>query len=104
MGGLDQIGAISMSELNSIVNVHEQGQREPIAKIILNGYNIDVASSFAHVGAMRSFKILAGEETLIDYWRTQMPLQIDDGQGNTRSIRIYAAPSQLGGLGFVEFL
>ena len=93
-----------MSKSNLIVNVHEHGQGEPIAKIILNGYNIDAANSFAHVGAMRSFKILAGEEILINYWRTQLPLQIDDGKGNTPLIRIYAAPSQSGGLGFVEFL
>lgn len=93
-----------MSEKNTVVNVHENEREEPVAKIMLNGYNIDAGNSFSHVGAMRSFKIITGQEALMQYWQTQVPLQIDDGLGNRPKIRIYAAPRESGGLGFVEFL
>lgn len=77
---------------------------KPVAKIALNGYNIDAGSSFDFVGAMRSFKIIEGESAVWEHWVSQRPLQINDTAGNAASIRIYAAPGEAGGLGFVEFL
>ncbi len=88
---------------NQIVEVYEINRMTtPVAKIALNGHNINAGSVFGRTGAMRSFKVVEGN--IWDYWERQEPLRIRDEAGNESMLRIFAVPAEMGATGFVEFL
>ncbi len=93
-----------MSQNKEVFEVSKVGANSSIAKIALNGYAIDSAASFGHVGSMRSFSIVQGQSVLMDHWISQQPLHLRNAKGEGRSVRIFAAPAQADGTGFVEFL
>ena len=91
-----------MSGKETTVSVSELGGTQSVATFTLNGYNIEAGGVFGTSGAMRSFKVIEGD--IANYWLEQIPLEICDEQGNKSRIRIFAAPANYGGFGFVEFL
>lgn len=93
-----------MATNDAVFQVFRAEDKKSFATIALNGYNISSDSTLNHVGAMRSFKILDGHVDLWHCWKSQEPLQITDAAGGTVRIRIFAAPPEVGGMGFVEFL
>ena len=88
---------------NSTVEVfNNNSPQKRVAKITLNGYNINAGSVFGRTGAMRSFKLVEGD--VFEYWERQEPLCVRDGEGNETQLRIFAVPAEVGATGFVEFL
>lgn len=91
-----------MADNNNVeVNVYTETEK-PVARIMLNGYNIQEGGVFGQSGAMRSFKVVNGDVT--DFWSQQQLLTIRDESGNQSKIRIFALPAEEGGSGFVELL
>lgn len=93
-----------MSQNREVFDVSEIGAVSAVAKIALNGYSIDSNASFGHVGSMRSFTIVNGQDALMAHWISQQPLRLKTSHGEGVSVRIFAAPAQADGVGFVEFI
>lgn len=94
-----------MSETNNTgATVFERGSqdKEPVARIILNGYNIAAGGPLGKLGAMRSFKVVEGD--LFEAWSLGTLLTVHAEDGRTATIRIAAHPAESGSAGFVEFL
>ena len=92
-----------MASTNSeTVLIHRKNEERPIAKVILNGYNIKAGGSLGTSGVMRSFKLEQGD--LWEAWSKRAVLTMRDGIGNEANIRIAAYPAEEGGTGFVEFI
>jgi hypothetical protein len=90
-----------VSEANDVVDVFQKNPK-PIARIALNGHNIEQGGVFGHSGAMRSFRVVYGD--LREQWIQQAPLTIRDRFGNESVIRVFAFPADDGAIGFVEFI
>ncbi|MDJ0752007.1 MAG: hypothetical protein QNJ45_00700 [Ardenticatenaceae bacterium] len=91
MGSTDNTEAIVFDE-----------EKNSIAKIILNGYNIAAGGPLGKNGAMRSFKMVEGN--LFTEWSLGKRLEVKSEDGRTATIRIAAHPAEQGATGFVEFL
>jgi hypothetical protein len=91
-----------MADNDSLVAVSTVGKTEPIARIALNGYNIEAGTVFGRSGSMRSFRMVQGD--LWNEWHQQSLLTITDDGGAQSTIRIYAWPAEAGASGFVEFV
>ncbi|MBK9050340.1 MAG: hypothetical protein IPL78_05275 [Chloroflexi bacterium] len=92
-----------MSHKNEIqVSVHQTNGKKPVARIALNGYNIDSGGALGMSGAMRSFRIIKGD--LWDQWNNQEMLTIRDDEQSEAQIRIAALPAEDDSFGFVEFI
>ena len=73
-----------------------------MARIALNGYNIDSGGALGMSGAMRSFRIIKGD--LWDQWNNQETLIIRGDDQTEARIRIAALPAEDDSFGFVEFV
>lgn len=89
---------------NTNATVFERGNigKEPVAKIILNGYNIAAGGPLGKSGVMRSFKMIEGD--LFSAWSLGTLLTVCVEDGRTATIRIAAHPAESNSSGFVEFL
>jgi hypothetical protein len=74
----------------------------PLAKVVLNGYNIERSKSFGRHGAMCSFKIVEGD--LWQEWHTQSQLILRTEAGDEALIRITALPVEKDSYGLIEFI
>ena len=86
----------------SILTVYHPPKKGVVAKVILNGYNIDHAVSLGDLGAMRSFKIVDGD--LWDEWNEQTAVVLADANGQKTLIRVAALPSDDDSFGLIEFI
>jgi hypothetical protein len=92
-----------VSHKNEIqVSVHQTNGKKPMARIALNGYNIDSGGALGMSGAMRSFRIIKGD--LWDQWNNQETLIIRGDDQTEARIRIAALPAEDDSFGFVEFV
>lgn len=91
-----------MANNNVEVSVFSKENDGKVARIMLNGYNIESGGVFGQSGAMRSFKMVEGD--VAKFWSRQEILQIKDDSGNEAKIRVFAIPAEEGGSGFVELL
>lgn len=91
-----------MATQDSVVTVTKVDTPVQVARIALNGYNIQAGNVFGRSGAMRSFKVVSGD--LWELWDQQTPVVIQDEHGNRSTIRIFALPAEKHASGFVEFL
>ena len=82
--------------------VYNEQNGKPIAKVILNGYNISAENAPLSLGAMRSFKLVEGD--LWDEWNTREKfiLRLEDGQ--IAKARVAALPAEVDSFGLIEFL
>ncbi len=87
---------------NTRAVVYEAESSKPVAKIILNGYNIAAGGPLGKSGAMRSFKLIDGD--LWEAWHLGKFLHVRAEDGRSGVIRIAAHPAEDGASGFVEFL
>ena len=84
--------------------VYDPQSRRLVAKVHLNGHNIEPGGPLGQAGAMRSFTIVEG--SVFAHWAAQHPLilkQVKD-DGREAPIRIAALPAEQGESGFIEFL
>lgn len=91
-----------MTILSPVLDVYSKTSKKPIARIILNGYNISAAKSLGQQGAMRSFSVDNGD--LWDQWSRQDTLVLHDENGRQNPIKIAALPAEEDGFGLIEFL
>lgn len=76
--------------------------RQLIAKVHLNGHNIEPGGPLGQAGAMRSFTILEG--SVYTHWAAQHPLILSQEDGREAPVRVAALPAEKGAMGFIEFL
>lgn len=88
----------SLSNILLVLNQH----KKPVARVVLNGYNIDQGGPLGHEGAMRSFKLLEGD--LWQEWATQTPLLLQSELGQQSKIRVAALPAESESFGLIEFI
>ncbi len=74
----------------------------PVAKVVLNGYNIEQSNSLGRYGAMCSFKIVDGD--LWAEWHTQAQLVLRTQAGKEARIKITALPVEEDSYGLIEFV
>lgn len=92
-----------MSHKNEIqVLVHPVNGKKPVARIALNGYNIESGGPLGMSGAMRSFRIIKGD--LWDQWNSQEILLVRGEEHPEARIKIAALPAEDDSFGFVEFV
>lgn len=92
-----------MSHKNEIqVLVHPANGKKPVARIALNGYNIEPGGPLGMSGAMRSFRIIKGD--LWDQWNKQEILVVQGEEHPEAHIKIAALPAEDDSFGFVEFV
>ncbi len=89
-----------MKPLTNVLQVTHQQQN--VAKVVLNGYNIQGDGPLGPMGDMRSFKIITGE--LHGFWQNQVVLNLHNENGSESSIRVAAIPVEDDGYGLIEFL
>ncbi len=88
---------------NEEVKVYElANRRQPLATIVLNGYNISGSGPLGLNGQMRSFKMVTGN--LRQAWAYGQVLSIQDRSGREKTIRIVALPADEHSAGLVEFV
>ena len=82
--------------------VFKSGGKRPLAKIVLNGYNIESKDALGRHGAMCSFKIIAGD--LWDEWHAQSQLLLRTQEGQEAAIKVTALPVEDDSYGLIEFI
>ena len=84
--------------------VFDPQSRRLVAKVHLNGHNIEPGGPLGQAGAMRSFTIVEG--SVQTHWAAQHPLilQENDEEAREAPVRIAALPAETGAIGFIEFL
>lgn len=90
-----------MDNVAEVFQVFSQTNQK-IAKVVLNGYNIDAGGPLGLHGAMRSFKLLHGD--LLPQWETQEMLTLRASSGQTLVVRVAALPAEDEALGLIEFI
>ncbi len=90
-----------MTNLSEVFQVYTITNQK-VAKVVLNGYNIEEGGPLGMNGAMRSFKLLQGD--LWQEWSAQESLFLRTGAGINNEIRIAALPADEEGFGLIEFL
>jgi hypothetical protein len=89
-------------EKRVILEALDPRSKKTIAKVVLNGYNIQAGGPLGGSGPMRSFAIMRG--SLYDYWSSQLPLMLSDDNGLQVYVRVAALPVERGGMGLFEAL
>jgi hypothetical protein len=87
---------------SKVLKVYDRYQRQVVAEVIFNGYDIRSGAITVPHGAMRSFRIVEGD--LWNYWNQQESLILSNDVGQKAQIRVAALPSDEGGFGLIEFL
>lgn len=89
------------SNYSPILNVYDSAKQRPIARIVLNGYNIEEGMPNS-LGAMRSFKVVQGD--LWQQWNEQTAVTLSDDKGQDARIKVAALPVDEDSFGLIEFL
>ncbi len=92
-----------MGKNEVVATVYDHTQKQ-IARIALNGYNINAGGPLGHAGAMRSFRVLNGEGDLWDHWQIQTTFVVTSEDGRTSEAKVAAYPAEANGFGFIEFI
>jgi hypothetical protein len=85
-----------------VLEVYQPGKQKTVARVVLNGYNIERGQVPQQRGAMRSFKVIAGN--LWNDWNAQSQLILRTRTGKEALIKIAALPVEEDGYGLLEFL
>ncbi len=85
-----------------LLNVYKRENKRPLAKIVLNGYNIEQKDSFGRHGALSSFKIVEGD--LWDEWHMQEQLVLQTPEGKEAAVKVTALPVEEDSYGLIEFI
>jgi predicted NUDIX family NTP pyrophosphohydrolase len=89
-------------KLTKAIDVYETRNNQLVARISLNGYDIEAGGLFPNSGAMRSFIMVDGD--LWEQWNAVETLLLKNQQGASVSARIAALPVEEDGFGLIEFL
>jgi hypothetical protein len=92
---------VDASDENTL-EVYKPHINAPVAKVMLNGYNIEQSHSLGRHGAMCSFKIVSGD--LWEEWNGQTHLLLRTHTGQEAAIKITALPVETDGYGLIEFI
>jgi hypothetical protein len=84
------------------LEVFKSENKRPLAKVILNGYNIESKDAMGRHGAMCSFKIVDGD--LWDEWNAQTHLVLRTNEGKEATIKVTALPAESDSYGLIEFI
>ncbi|MCA9936154.1 MAG: hypothetical protein H6662_06780 [Ardenticatenaceae bacterium] len=90
-----------MNKLSDILQVYTHN-KQAVAQIVLNGYNIEKGGALGTTGAMRSFKIIRGD--LWEEWAGQQNLLLVSNIGQESEVRIAALPVEEESFGLIEFI
>ena len=85
-----------------LLEVFKSEKQRPLAKVILNGYNIESKDAMGRHGAMCSFKIVDGD--LWDEWSEQTHLILRTNEGKEATIKVTALPAESDSYGLIEFI
>lgn len=88
--------------LAEALDLYDNQNNTLIARISLNGYNIQSGGLFPSSGAMRSFALLAGD--LWEQWNAVETITLKSETGEQVRVRIAALPVEEDGYGLLEFL
>lgn len=88
--------------LSAVLNIYRSSQKQAVAQVVLNGYNINQDESLGSLGSMRSFKIVRGD--LWDEWNEQAAILLEDDHGQKITVRVAALPSDAESFGLIEFI
>jgi hypothetical protein len=91
--------AVSGSKL---LDVYEPAAAKPVAKVVLNGYNIEKDATFGKHGSMCSFRVVDGD--LWDTWNAQLLLTLRAPNGKEAVVKVAAMPVDEESYGLLEFL
>lgn len=86
----------------NLLDVLKSEGSQPVAKVVLNGYNIEQSQSLGRHGAMCSFKIIKGN--LWNEWSAQDHLILRTQAGDKAVIKITALPVEADSYGLIEFI
>lgn len=89
-------------DLTDALDVYNNQNSKLIARISLNGYNIESGGLFPSSGTMRSFVLLDGD--LWDQWNAVETVMLKKETGTQVPIRVAALPVEDDGYGLIEFL
>jgi hypothetical protein len=92
---------INVSDENTL-EVYKPNANAPVAKVVLNGYNIEQNDSLGRHGAMCSFKIVDGN--LWEEWDGQTQLLLRTHTGQEAPIKITALPVEADSYGLIEYI
>lgn len=84
------------------LEVFKSENKRPLAKVVLNGYNIESKDALGRHGAMCSFKIIDGD--LWDEWHDQTHLVLRTQEGKEATIKVTALPAEEDSYGLLEFI
>lgn len=90
-----------MENIFEVYQVYSETHQK-VAKVALNGYNIEEGGPLGMHGALRSFKLIQGD--LWQEWAAQEALYLHTGADAHTPIRIAAIPVEEDGFGLIEFL
>ena len=91
-----------MAQLTDVLEVYDFAKTQVVARVVLNGYNINSTGPIGKQGSLRSFSISEGN--LWDPWSRQELLVLHDENGREASIKVAALPADEEGFGLIEFL
>jgi hypothetical protein len=91
-----------MKNSDKVLKVYNHQKSELVAQVVLNGYDIKAGATTVPHGAMRSFRILAGD--LWAQWNVQESLILSNDIGHEAEIRVAALPVDEASFGLIEFL
>lgn len=89
------------SNYSPLLNVYISTTQRPVARIVLNGYNIEEGMPHS-LGVMRSFKVVQGD--LWQQWNEQKVVTLSDDNGQDALIKVAALPVDDDSFGLIEFL
>jgi hypothetical protein len=89
-------------DLSAALDVCDVRSDKIVARIALNGYDIQAGSLLPSTGAMRSFVLLTGD--LWEHWNAVAPLRLRTEAGLSVTVRVAALPVEDDGYGLIEFL
>lgn len=90
------------NKLTASLDVYDTKTKNLIARIALNGYDINAGGLFPTSGAMQSFVLLDGD--LWDQWNAVEPVSLKNETGAQVPVHVAALPVEDDGYGLIEFL
>ena len=90
------------NQLTAALDVYDTHNKNLVARIALNGYDIHAGGLFPTSGAMRSFVLLDGD--LWDQWNAVESVSLKNENGVQVLVRVAALPVEDDGYGLIEFL
>lgn len=90
------------SNVENSLEVYQPTSKKRIARVVLNGYNIEQENSLGKHGALCSFKVVEGD--LWHEWHGQHILILKTLEGQQADIKITAMPSDRESYGLIEFI